>query len=218
MTDIVATREWLVLRSAKYEYLWENDGAAAQGVEQSEQSANGADGCDPVGGWTTKPGSARELVRLDDLDRAMIRLLREDGRRPFADIARRAKVAEGTVASRVERLLRTGAMLVVAHVDWPSIGCPVHVNVGIGVTRGQVVQVGERLAALPNVSYVGYTTGDFDIIAEAFLPDDASLLEFIDNDVAAVPAVESIETWHVLRVDKVNYEWEGERIGRGRLS
>lgn len=216
MPDIVTTREWLVLRSAKYEYLWENEGAAAQGADQCAKGADSAR--EPVRGWTTRPGSARELVRLDDLDRAIIGLLREDGRRPFADIARRVKVAEGTVASRVERLLHTGAMLVVAHVDWPAIGCPVHVNVGIGVTRGQVVQVGERLAALPNVSYVGYTTGDFNIIAEAFLPDDASLLEFIDRDLAAIPAVESIDTWHVLRVTKVNFEWEGESIGRGRLS
>ena len=218
MPDIVATREWLVLRSAKYEYLWESDGTGPESA-RSTQEAEGGDGArEPVHGWTTKPGSQRDLVRVDDLDREIIRLLRQDGRRPLADIARRVNVAEGTVASRVERLLRGGAMQVIAHVNWPAIGYPVHVNVGIGITRGQVVQVGERLAAQPNVSYVGYTTGDFDVVAEAFLPDNASLLEFIDADVAAIPAVESIETWHVLQVAKVNYEWEGERISTRRPS
>jgi DNA-binding Lrp family transcriptional regulator len=214
MPDIVATKEWLVLRSAKYEYLWGDDGTDESPDAAKRDASNG----EPVRGWTTRPGSVRELVRVDDLDRAVIRLLREDGRRPFADIARNVKVAEGTVASRVDRLLSTGAMLVIAHLNWPAIGYPVHVNVGIKVTRGQVVQVGERLATLPNVSYVGYPTGDFDIIAEAFLPDNASLLEFIDVDVAAIPAVESIETWHVLRVTKVNYEWEGEKISRRPLA
>ena len=152
---------------------------------------------------------------MDELDAAIIGLLRLDGRRPLADIARNLKVAEGTVASRVDRLSRTGAMLVIAHVNWPAIGYPAHVNLGIKATRGRVIEVGERLAAHPNVSYVGYPTGDFDIIAEAFLPDNAGLLEFIDVDVAAIPAVESIETWHVLRVTKLNYEWEGERLSSG---
>jgi len=115
-------------------------------------------------------------------------------------------------------LLRTGAMLVIAQVNQPAIGYPVHVNVGIRVSRGQAVPVGERLSAQSRVSYVGYTTGDFDIIAEAFLPDKASLLKFIDEDVATIPGVESIEIRHVLRVTKYNYEWEGERIDRSPLA
>jgi Lrp/AsnC family transcriptional regulator for asnA, asnC and gidA len=76
------------------------------------------------------------------------------------------------------------------------------------------MRVGERLAAHPDVSYVGYTTGEYDLLVEAFLPDDAGLLEFIDDRVGAVPEVESVETWHVLRVTKTNAEWQGERIQR----
>lgn len=214
MPDVVTTREWLVLRSAKYEYLWEDDGTA--GITGGPAAAVARDGGDRrrVRGWTAEPGAGRELVRLDDLDRAIVGLLREDGRRSFADIARRTGVAEGTVANRVDRLTQTGAMLVVARVDWPSVGYRVHVYVGVKASRGRIAQVGERLAGQPRVSYVGYTTGDFDILVEAFLADSAGLLEFLDVDVASIPGVESIETWHVLRVIKVNCEWEGERIGR----
>lgn len=223
MTDIVATREWLVLRSAKYEYVWRDWDPGEEGDRRRGASPRDDGGTDDrderrerVRGWTAEPGSERELVRLDDLDRAIVGLLRQDGRRPFADIARRLEVAEGTVANRVSRLLRSGAMLVIAQVNWPEIGYPVHVNVGIKVTRGQVEHVGKRLATCPNVAYVGYPTGDFDIIAEAFLPDNASLLGFVDRELAAVEGVEAVEIWHVLRVTKLNYEWEGESIGRGR--
>jgi Lrp/AsnC family transcriptional regulator for asnA, asnC and gidA len=212
MPGIVDTREWLVLRSAKYDYLWD-DGGRTEGRAPATCEEAG-DVHEPTRGWTASPGSERGLVRVDDLDRTIIGLLRRDGRRPFADIARRAGVAEGTVASRVDRLVRGGAMHVIAQVDWPSAGFPVHVNVGVKVTRGRVVQVGERLAAHDNVSFVGYTTGDFDLLVEAFLPDDASLLQFIDSDVGAIPAVDSVETWHVLRVTKSNHEWEGERLCR----
>lgn len=203
MPDIVETREWLVLRSAKYAYMWYEERP---------------DGHEALRGWTTKPGSKLEPARIDDLDRAIIGLLREDGRRPFTDIARRVGVTEATAASRVDRLLRDGAVRVIAHVNWPAAGFPVNVNVGIKAARGQVQQVGARLATLPNISFAGYTTGDFDIIAEAFLPDDASLLDFLNVEVGGIPGVESAETWHILRVSKVNYMWEGEKISHTALA
>lgn len=209
MPDIVHTREWLVLRSAKYVYLWERERADAAGRDNGREALRG---------WTAKPGSVLEPARIDDLDRAIIGLLREDGRRPFTDIARRVQVTEATVASRVNGLQRSGVMLVIAHVNWPAIGFPVNVNVGIKVARGRVAEVGARLATLPNVSFAGYTTGDFDIIAEAFLPDSARLLDFLNVDLAAIPGVESTETWHILQVEKVNYMWQGERLSRRALA
>jgi len=203
MPDIVKTREWLVLRSAKYVYLWDEEQAADT---------------EALRGWTTKLGSGLAPACVDDLDRAIIGLLRQDGRRPLADIARRVRVTEATVASRVDRLLSAGAMRIIAHVNWPAIGFPENVNVGIRAARGRVQEVGARIESLPYVSFAGYTTGDYDMIAEAFLPDDASLLDFLNVEVGGIPSVESAEAWHILRVSKVNYMWEGERISHTALA
>ena len=203
MQDIVETREWLVLRSAKYVYL-----------RDEEQEA----GAEALRGWTTKPGSTLAPARVDDLDRDIIGLLRQDGRRPFTDIARRMRVTEATVASRVDRLLRTGAVQVIAHVNWPVIGFPVDVSLSIKAARGRAEEVGARLRTLPYVNFAGYTTGDYDIIAEAFLPDDASLLDFLNEQLGGIPGVESADTCHILRVSKVNYMWEGERISHTALA
>ena len=103
-------------------------------------------------------------------------------------------------------------MQIIAHVNWPAIGFPVDVSLSIKAARGRVEEVGTRLRELPYVSFAGYTTGDYDIIAEAFLPDDASLLDFLNDHVGGIPGVESTDTCHILRVSKVNYMWEGERI------
>lgn len=231
MDGIVDAKAWFVLRSAKYVYMWEESNAdetsRAAAADAQNHELDGVASQLPAGaranestmrGWTTKPGSALRLVRPDDLDREIIRLLREDGRRPYTDIAKRADVTKVTVAKRVTRLLGTGAMLIVAHVNWPVVGYPVDVNIGIKASRGRVEEVGSRLAALTNVDYVGYTTGDFDIVAEAFLRDTGSLLEFLSVDIAAIPGVESTETWHVLRTEKFNYMWEGETVGRTPLT
>ncbi|MBM3148187.1 MAG: Lrp/AsnC family transcriptional regulator, partial [Actinobacteria bacterium] len=110
-----------------------------------------------------------------------------------------------------------GAMRIIAHVNWPVIGFPVNVNVGIKAARGRAEEVGARVETLPYISFAGYTTGDYDIIAEAFLPDDAGLHDFLNVEVGGTPGVESAEAWHILRVYKVNYMWEGERISHTAL-
>jgi len=220
MDGIVDTKAWFVLSSAKYAYMWEDTNA---GVDQQAVATDAQDhapdgaasrhaGEKTMRGWTTKPGSALKMIGLDDLDREVIRLLREDGRRSYTDIAKRVDVTKATVANRVERLLETGVLLIVAHVNWPVVGFPVYVTISIKASRGRVVEVGSRLAALTNVDYVGYTTGDFDLAVEAFLPDTASLLRFLNNDIAAIPGVESTETWHILHIEKFNYMWEGEAV------
>ena len=53
--------------------------------------------------------------------------------------------------------------------------------VGIRVNRGYAKGVGERLAAMENVSYLGYTTGSFDILIEVHLPDNEGLYRFLER-------------------------------------
>ena len=50
---------------------------------------------------------------LDDLDKAIIRCLQQDGRRPYAQIGRELKVPEATVRQRAERLISRRVVQVV---------------------------------------------------------------------------------------------------------
>ena len=151
-------------------------------------------------------------VELDVLDRRIIQLLRYDGRRSYADIARLVKVSEPTVRKRVDRLVQTGAIYVVARVNPAAIGFAIDAMVGIRVKRGTVQSVGTRLAAMDNVAYVGYMTGGFDIFIEVFLPDNEGLFTFLNHDLAAIEEITHAEAWHVLRTEKFSYTWEGETV------
>ena len=151
-------------------------------------------------------------VALDPLDRHIIQLLRHDGRRSYADIARIVGVSEPTVRKRVDRLVQTGAIYVVARINPAAIGFAIDAMVGIRVKRGTVQSVGTRLAAMDNVAYVGYMTGGFDIFIEVFLPDTEGLFAFLNEDLAAIEEITDAEAWHVLRTEKFSYTWEGETI------
>ena len=151
-------------------------------------------------------------LRLDDLDRRIVRLLRRDGRLSYAEVARLVGSSEPTVRKRVRRLLQGGAIFVVARVNPAPIGFPIDAVMGIRVARGKVLEVGRRLAAMENVAYVGYLTGTFDIMIEVFLPDTEGLFRFLNEELEAIDGIIGTETWHVLRTEKFNYMWEGENV------
>jgi Lrp/AsnC family transcriptional regulator, regulator for asnA, asnC and gidA len=156
-------------------------------------------------------------VKLDDVDRRMLQLLRHDGRMPYAEIARRVGISEPTTRKRVDRLVRKGAIYVVARVNPAAIGFPIDVTVCLKVERGALRRVGAQLVQMENVAYVGYLTGGWDIMIEAFLPDLEGLFDFISEQINAIDGVVSSETWTVLRTEKFNYMWEGENVHKPPL-
>ena len=48
---------------------------------------------------------------MDDVDRQLIALLRDDARMPVATLAKKLRVARATVQNRLSRLLQSGAIV-----------------------------------------------------------------------------------------------------------
>lgn len=152
-------------------------------------------------------------ITLDELDRTILRLLREDGRRSNADIARAVGVSQPTVRQRLDRIVSSGAAYVTVRVNPAGIGFPVDALIMVRVSGRNVREVGEQIAAMENISYVGYLIGSYDIQAEAFLRDNDHLFELVTEEIGTIEGVASVESWMVMRTEKFNYKWEGEAIG-----
>lgn len=144
---------------------------------------------------------------LDSVDKQIIRLLQEDGRRSNVEIARRIGVAEATVRKRLERLLAEGVIQIVAIPDPAKVGFPTSTVIGLQVDLGKVGEIGDRLAQMEEVRSVKYTTGEYDIVVEALFQSDEQLLEFLTNELASIPGVRRAATSHVLKVVKGSEEW-----------
>lgn len=144
---------------------------------------------------------------LDELDRSIVALLQRDGRAPNVVIARELGLSEGTVRKRIKRLLSGGVIRVTAVVDPTrlNLGTPVLISIEADVTRLQ--EIGECLAAMPEVCSVKLVTGAFDLVAEAALSSSDRLLPFLIDRVAAIPGVKRTETCHVLKDIKQACDW-----------
>lgn len=162
----------------------------------------------------TRQGSAPfGSIALDELDTAILRLLREDGRRSNADIARAVGVSQPTVRQRLDRIVNSGAAYVTVRVNPAAIGFPVDAVICLKVSGRDVREVGEEIAAMEHVAYVGYLIGSYDLQVEAFLRDNDHLFRFVTEEITRIDGVVSVETWMVMRTEKFNYKWEGEAIG-----
>jgi Lrp/AsnC family transcriptional regulator for asnA, asnC and gidA len=142
---------------------------------------------------------------LDEVDRAIVEQLQRDGRLPYTKLGAAVGLSEAAVRQRVQRLLDSGVMQVVAVTDPLSLGLRRMAMVGIRA-EGDLDAVAERVGAIDKVEYVVITAGSFDVLAEAVVPDDQELLELV-NKIRAIKGVRSTESFIYLRLAKQTYAW-----------
>lgn len=147
-----------------------------------------------------RPGAA-----LDDVDRAIIEQLQEDGRLPYTRLGQAVGLSEAAVRQRVQRLIDSGVMQVVAVTDPLSLGLRRMAMIGLR-TEGDVSAIADQVCQLADVDYVVVTAGSFDIVIEVVVGDDAALLALIGR-VRSIPGVRSTESFIYLRLAKQTYAW-----------
>ncbi|TFV86647.1 Lrp/AsnC family transcriptional regulator [Blastococcus sp. CT_GayMR16] len=142
---------------------------------------------------------------LDDISRAIIEQLQEDGRRPYARIAAAVGLSEAAVRQRVQRLLDAGVMQIVAVTDPLQVGFSRQAMVGVR-TLGDTRTVADALAEFDEVDYVVITAGSIDLLVEVVCEDDDQLLDIVSM-IRATEGVESTETFLYLGLRKQTYAW-----------
>ncbi|MCW2498924.1 MAG: transcriptional regulator, AsnC family [Frankiales bacterium] len=143
---------------------------------------------------------------LDEVGKAILRQLQEDGRRSYTAIAAAVGLSEAAVRQRVKGLVDGGVLQVVAVTDPLTLGFGVMAGVGIRVT-GDARRVADALSEIDEVDYCVLTTGRFDIQLELVCRDNEHLLTVINDRVRGVPGVRETETSMYLRVHKQTYNY-----------
>lgn len=145
-------------------------------------------------------------TQLDDVFKAIIEELQQDGRRSYAAIGRAVGLSEAAVRQRVQRLLDTGTIQIVAVTDPLQLGFRREAMIGITV-EGDIEPVADKLAEMSEVTYCVMTAGSFDVIIEVVCEDDDHLLDVINKQLRAIPGVRGTESFVYLRLRKQIHAW-----------
>jgi Lrp/AsnC family transcriptional regulator for asnA, asnC and gidA len=142
----------------------------------------------------------------NDVSSEIVRLLQQDGRASFETIAAKVGLSAAAVRQRVQRMVESGAMQIVAVTDPMQLGFTRQAMIGMKCT-GDSSAVAEALAAIDAVDYVVLTAGTFDVIAEVVCEDDDDLLDLLNSRIRTIPGVISTETLVYLKLVKQQYNW-----------
>lgn len=103
-------------------------------------------------------------MQIDNLDRALLALLRENARLPVAVLARRLGLARTTVQARLDRLEATGTVQGYTVRLNESLRAPLRATALVSIEPRSAPAVLSRLESLPGVRTVHTTSGRFDLI------------------------------------------------------
>lgn len=149
-------------------------------------------------------GSSNGFV-MDETSKAIIEQLQQDGRRSYAAIGKAVGLSEAAVRQRVQKLVDSKVMQIVAVTDPMQLGFKRQALLGIRTT-GDMIATADRISALPEVDYCVVVAGPSDIIAEVVCANDEDLLRII-TEIRSVEGVRETDTFMYLSLRKQEYNW-----------
>ena len=114
---------------------------------------------------------------MDELDREIVSILRQDARTPYTEIAEEVDISEGTVRNRVDRLCEEGVIerFTVA-TRTGNVKAMIEVEVDVNV---DTAAVSESIAKWDEVDFVWQVSGEEDIVVVVDMADTESVNDLI---------------------------------------
>jgi Lrp/AsnC family transcriptional regulator for asnA, asnC and gidA len=139
---------------------------------------------------------------LDKLDFEILSILQEDGRMSFTVIADRLKISVGTARTRLNKLIEDGTVNIIGRVDPDKVGFRCYAHIAVFVRPATLKEkVAQKIATLPEVSFLAMTSGDYDLEVDVMCRDNNHLVDFV-NDISKIAGVHQTKTTIYFKVYK----------------
>lgn len=133
---------------------------------------------------------------MDDVDRKIMAILRDNARESFTNMAEAVGTSEGTVRARVKRLMDDG---VIRKFTIRTAGSNVKALIEVSVTNNvNTADVAAKIRAWEGVESVWEVTGENDIVVVADCPNTSDLNGIIDK-IREVPGTQATRSRLILK-------------------
>ena len=154
---------------------------------------------------SSEPGLT-DSYSLDSTDQDIIQLLRQDGRMSFRDVAQQLQMPEATARYRVQRLLQSGVVKVLAWPDPAKLGTPNILILWLTVEHSQIETVAATLSQMDAIRFVAITTGNCNLVADVYFGAHEKLYDFFAQ-LYQIPGIVKCESQTVLKLLKAEYAY-----------
>lgn len=121
--------------------------------------------------------------QLDSLDKKILKMISEDARVPFLEVARVCNVSGAAIHQRIQKLNNLGILKGSQFIIAPDkIGYETCAYVGLYLKDPEMFdEVVEKLKKIPEVTECHYTTGGYDMFIKIYARNNHHLLDIIHD-------------------------------------
>jgi Lrp/AsnC family transcriptional regulator for asnA, asnC and gidA len=138
--------------------------------------------------------------KLDSLDKQILRLIAEDARIPFLEVARACNVSGAAIHQRIQKLTNMGILKGSQFIiDPEKMGFETCAYIGLNLKNPESFdEVVAKLKEIPEVVECHYTTGDYDLFIKIYAINNHHLLNIIHDKLQPMGLArsESIISFH----------------------
>ena len=133
------------------------------------------------------------MVEVDELDLKILKMLQEDGRLSFTEIAGVQRLSESTIRKRVQALQKKGVIKKFTIEIIPSkIGMNTIAIVGVDVDPTELLEAAQKLCEIKEIRSVATSTGDHMIMTEIWTRNGRELTKVISEKIGKIDGVKKI--------------------------
>jgi len=137
-----------------------------------------------------------ESYNVDSIDRKILRLLSENGRVSFLEVARECGMSGAAIHQRVAKLEQQG-IITGYSVKLSAENLGYHTCAYVGVFLEKAIMYHSVVSELEKISEIvesHYTTGNYAIFLKVYCKNNQHLMEILNGRIQTIPGVASTET------------------------
>ena len=139
----------------------------------------------------------KNILKLDGIDKKIIKMLMENSRRPILEIAKNIGISGAAIHQRLRKLeaqnLIIGSSI---KVNTKILGYTTMAFIGIFLdiaTNNKTVV--NQLKEIPEILECHYTTGDWSVLAKLICKDNEDLMQILTKKIQTIKGVSRTETY-----------------------
>jgi len=136
-------------------------------------------------------------VKIDGIDKKILRYLMEDARKPILEIARNIGISGAAIHQRLRKLESSGLIAGSKFVINPKVlGYSTMAYIGIYLDKAMTnPRAVKQLEEIPEVLECHYTTGNWSILIKVLCRDNEHLMQVLNKKIQQIDGVSRTETF-----------------------
>ena len=137
------------------------------------------------------------LVKLDGIDKQILRMLMSNSRRPILEIAKNIGISGAAIHQRLRKLEKYNLIIGSSiKINNKVLGFTTMAYIGIFLDRAtNNLSVVNKLKEIPEILECHYTTGDWSVLTKLLCKDNEDLMQILTKKIQTIKGVSRTETY-----------------------